>query len=63
MVLVVDGKYIAASINSMPHGAEISTSNGFDGQFCLHTTNSRTHGTDRVDGDHQRCIEEALDFS
>jgi len=63
VVLVVDGKYIAASINGMPHGAEISTSNGFDGQFCLHTTNSRTHGTDRVDGDHQRCIEEALDFS
>ncbi len=63
VVLVADGKYIAASINGMPHGAEISTSNDFDGQFCLHTTNSRTHGTDKVDSEHQKYIERALEFS
>ncbi len=62
VILVADGKYIAASINGMPHGAEISESNNFDGQFCLHTTNSKTHGTDRVDSGHQNCIEEALDY-
>lgn len=62
VILIADGKYIAASINGMPHGAEISTSNGFDGQFCLHTTNSKTHETDRVDSAHQDCIEEALDY-
>lgn len=62
VILVVDGKYIAASINGMPHGAEISTSNNFDGQFCLHTTNSRTHGTDRVDSAHQKCVRQALHY-
>jgi hypothetical protein len=63
VILVADGKYIAASINGMPHGAQISTSNNFDGQFCLHTTNSRTHGTDKVDSEHQKYIKRALDFS
>ncbi len=62
VVLVAGGKYIAASINGMPHGSEISTCNNFEGQFCLHTTNSRTHGTDRVDGDHQSCIRRALSY-
>ncbi len=63
VILVADGKYIAASINGMPHGAEISTTNNFEGQFCLHTTNSRTHGTDKVDSEHQKYIERALDFT
>jgi hypothetical protein len=45
----------------MPHGDEISRSNNFDGHFCLHTTNSRTHGTDKVNGRHQKRIQEALD--
>lgn len=62
VILVVGDKYIAASINGMPHGAEISTSNNFDGQFCLHTTNSKTHGSDRVDSGHQSCIREALNY-
>ncbi len=62
VVLVAGGKYIAASINGMPHGDEISTSNNFEGQFCLHTTGSRTHGTDKVDSGHQRCIQKALNY-
>lgn len=62
VILIADGKYIAASINGMPHGAEISTSNEYDGQFCLHTTGSMTHGTEKVNGRHQSKIEEALDF-
>lgn len=62
VILVADGKYIAASINGMPHGDQISTTNNFDGQFCLHTTNSRTHGTDSVNSDHQDAIEDALRY-
>lgn len=62
VILIADGKYIAASINGMPHGDEISESNDFEGQFCLHTTGSKTHGTDKVNGRHQDKIEEALDF-
>ena len=62
VILVADGKYIAASINGMPHGDEISTTNNFEGQFCLHTTNSRTHGTDLVNSAHQEAIQKALDY-
>lgn len=62
VILIADGKYIAASINGMPHGSEISTDNGFDGQFCLHTTGSMTHGTEKVNGRHQEKIEEALNY-
>ena len=62
VILIVDGEYIAASINGMPHGAEISTENNFDGQFCLHTTGSLTHGTEKVNGRHQEKIEEALSY-
>ena len=62
VILLADGKYIAASINGMPHGAEISTTNNFEGQFCLHTTGSKTHGTDKVNGRHQDKIEEALNY-
>lgn len=62
VILVADGKYIAASINGMPHGDQISESNNFDGQFCLHTTNSRTHGTDSVNSAHQKAIQKALEY-
>lgn len=62
VILIADGKYIAASINGMPHGDEISESNDFEGQFCLHTTGSKTHGSDKVNGRHQDKIEEALNF-
>ena len=62
VILIADGEYIAASINGMPHGAEISTDNNFEGQFCLHTTGSMTHGTEKVNGRHQEKIEEALNY-
>ena len=53
VILILGGKYIAASINGMPHGNGISKTNGFDGQFCLHTTNSKTHASDSQSRDHQ----------
>ena len=62
VILIADGEYIAASINGMPHGAEISRDNNFEGQFCLHTTGSLTHGTEKVNGRHQEKIEEALNY-
>lgn len=62
VILIADGEYIAASINGMPHGAEISKDNNYDGQFCLHTTGSLTHGTEKVNERHQQKIEEALEY-
>lgn len=55
-----NGHVYASSIYSEPHGTDTIPNNDFDGQFCLHFTGSKTHGTDRVDEDHQACVEKAL---
>lgn len=54
----IDGMYIAASINGMPHGFSL-IDNGEGGHTCIHFLNSRTHGTNRVDESHQAAIAEA----
>ena len=39
-----------------PHGESAIDGNGYPGHLCVHFLNSRTHGTDRVDEDHQKMI-------
>lgn len=60
IIVTVGGKNIAASMNGMPHGGESISNNSFVGHFCIHFTNSRTHGTNRVDPDHQAAVKTAL---
>ena len=55
-----NGHVYAASIYSEPHGTNTILDNNFDGQFCLHFYGSKTHGTDRVDADHQKCVDQAM---
>ena len=55
-----NGHVYAASIYSEPHGTNTILDNNFDGQFCLHFYGSKTHGSDRVDEAHQRCVEQAM---
>lgn len=62
VVLLAGGKQIAASINGMPHGDSTTPDNNFDGHFCLHTTGSKTHGTDQVNQYHQVQVEAALKY-
>ncbi|RJQ24967.1 MAG: LysM peptidoglycan-binding domain-containing protein [Peptococcaceae bacterium] len=59
VLLLINGQVIAASMNGMPHGSEEIMDNNFPGQFCLHFLNSRTHGTNRVDPDHQAMVRKA----
>ena len=47
----------------MPHGTCAITNNNFDGHFCIHFYNSRTHGTNRVDEAHQNCVARAMSAS
>lgn len=54
----IDGKFYAGSTNGMPHGFDILET-GEGGHTCIHFLNSKTHGTKRVDPDHQKCIEYA----
>lgn len=57
------GRIIAASMNGMPHGEQSIYDNDFDGQFCIHFVNSKTHGSGKVDADHQAAINEAAKAS
>lgn len=50
-----NGHVYAASMNGMPHGTT-TISNGFDGHFCVHFKNSMTHGSKKVDPDHQSAV-------
>jgi len=56
IIVEVNGKKMAASMNGMPHGGSTISDNGFPGHFCIHFYGSRTHGTSRVDPDHQAAI-------
>lgn len=58
ILIKYNGHVYAASMNGMPHGTT-TISNGFDGHFCIHFKNSKTHGTDKVDTEHQNCVTQA----
>lgn len=63
-ILIAEGKYIAASLYGEPHGStDTIANNNMDGVVCLHLTNSRTHGTDRVCEDHQAAIQRAYNWA
>ena len=57
--VTINGVNYAASMNCMPHGSGSITNNNFDGHHCIHFTNSRTHGTNRVCPQHQAAIKKA----
>ncbi len=56
----INGGTFSWRLYSEPHGTNTILDNNFDGQFCLHFYGSKTHGTDRVDADHQKCVEQAM---
>ena len=55
----INGMWVAASINGMPHGYSL-IDNGQDGHSCMHFEKSKTHGTKRVDEAHQKAVNLAL---
>ena len=63
ILVLYNGHVYAASMNGMPHGTNTITNNNFDGHFCIHFYNSRTHETNRVDEDHQSCVLRAMGAS
>jgi peptidoglycan hydrolase-like protein with peptidoglycan-binding domain len=58
--VIVGNRRLAASMNCMPHGYDSIAGNDMKGQFCIHFVGSRTHGTNKVDPDHQKAIEVAF---
>lgn len=60
--VTVGGRTFAASIYGVPHNypqGDTIKDNDFNGQFCVHFVNSRTHSTARVDSNHMKAIDEA----
>jgi hypothetical protein len=58
--VTINGVNYAASMNCMPHGSGSITNNNFNGHHCIHFTNSRTHGSNKVCPLHQAAIRKAL---
>lgn len=56
ILILYNGHVYAASMNGMPHGTTTISSNNFDGHFCIHFKNSMTHGSKKVDPDHQSAV-------
>jgi LysM repeat protein len=62
VVVEIGGRYIAGSINGMPHGNYSIKNNNFPGHFCLHFRNSRIHKTGLIDSAHQAAVKKAAEF-
>ena len=56
ILVMYNGHVYACSMNGMPHGDETISGNGFDGHFCIHFYKSKTHASNRVDEEHQACV-------
>lgn len=59
VILYNGSKYVAAAINTMPHGEQSIKTNNFDGQFCLHLLGSKTHGSNEENSNHQAAVKYA----
>lgn len=59
ILVEVDGKKIAASMNGMPHGAGAIRDNNFPGHFCIHFRGSTTHRSNQADPGHDLMVEKA----
>lgn len=62
ILLIAGGRYYAAAMNSMPHGAQISRSNNYPGHLCIHLKDSRTHGTNLTNPEHQANIRKVIQY-
>lgn len=62
VIVTIKGWRIAGSINGMPHSYDTISGNDFPGHSCIHFLNSRTHGSNCVDPEHQAAIFKASAF-
>lgn len=56
--VTINGENYAASIHGMPHGGS-NLSNNFPGHHCCHFLKSRTHGSNKIDANHQKMVAKA----
>lgn len=56
----IKDRYIAASINGMPHSYDYVANNNMTGHTCIHFYMSRTHGSNNWDPAHRAAVETAF---
>lgn len=61
VLVTINGTQYAGSMYAEGHG-ETSYCSYFKGVMCIHFTGSQTHGSKKVDGDHQAAISDALKY-
>ncbi len=59
VVVHLENKKIAGSINGYPHGGETKHNNNFNGHICLHFNGSRLHTSEKMGPEHQQQIKKA----
>jgi hypothetical protein len=61
----VGTRTFACALYGVPHNDDGDTiaDNAMEGQICLHFTNSRTHGTNKVVSDNEEAIEYAWQYA
>ena len=55
------GRTVAASMHCMPHMANPTASNNFDGHFCIHLLHSKVHANSKECPRHQSCVRRAYE--
>jgi hypothetical protein len=60
ILVIIDGRTLAASIGGMPHGIVTNFRNNVHGHFCLHFFGSLVHGASGVDPRHHNAVIEAF---
>lgn len=61
VLVTINGTQYAGSMYAVGHG-ETSYCDYFQGVMCIHFTGSQTHGSKKVDADHQNAIQDALTY-
>lgn len=61
VLVTINGTQYAGSMYAVGHG-ETSYCKYFKGVMCIHFTGSQTHGSKKVDSDHQSAIQDALTY-
>ena len=61
-LVTIGSRTFACSLYGVPHNypdGDTIPNNNMKGQICIHFTNSKTHGSNKVDTDHQEAIDYA----
>lgn len=62
IIVEARGRWLAASMNGMPHGGEQVARNGFLGHFCIHFLGSKIHSSGKEDPLHQQMVLRAAKY-